>query len=302
MKIIVPGSIIGIIGGGQLGRMSAIAAASLGYKVHIFTPEKNSPAEQVSYKTTIAEYTNQAALKKFADDVDVVTFEFENIPYETVKFLENNTIVRPSWKALYISQNRLREKTFVNNLGIPTAKFFHIKNENDLAKAVKKIKDKAILKTTELGYDGKGQFTVNEKTEAKKLWGETKIQDGMLEEFVNFDKEISVIIARGIDSKSITFPITHNIHKNGILDISTAPAKINKKSEKLARSYAKKIAEELGLIGILAIEFFVTKDGKVLVNEMAPRLIIPDIGQLMLALPANLNNSFALFVVCRLAQ
>lgn len=269
--MIPPGSIIGIIGGGQLGKMAALAAANLGYKVHIFTPERNSPASHVAYKTTIAEYSNRKALKAFAENVDVITFEFENIPFNTLKFLEEVSIVRPNANSLHISQNRLREKSFVRKLSIPTADFYNINSLADLKKNLKKI-GKAILKTAELGYDGKGQYRISSVLEAESIWKSVKKPSSLiLEKFVPFQKEVSVIIARTENGKSATFPVTENVHKNGILDESTVPSAISSKTAMTAASYAKKIANELDLVGLLAIEFFVLKNGKVLFNEMAPR-------------------------------
>lgn len=266
-KIIPPGSIIGIVGGGQLGRMSAVAAANLGYKTHIFTPEKNSPASHVSYKTTVASYEDQQALKAFAESVDVVSFEFENIPIISIKYLSQYNIVRPKSEILYTCQNRLREKNFINSIEVPTNRFYEVTSIDDL----KIIKDKAVLKTSELGYDGKGQWIIDSKSDMQKIWNELEGRPAIIEEFVPFVKEVSVIVARDINGKVTTYPATENLHENGILRESKVPADINDIVDKKAQDAAKVIAEAFDLIGILAIEFFITKDDRALVNEMAPR-------------------------------
>lgn len=271
MKVIAPGSIIGILGGGQLGKMSAIAAANLGYKVHIYTPDKDSPAEQIAYKTTNGSFTDKTALKKFAAEVDVITYEFENINNEGVKFLETIANVRPGFKALYISQNRLREKTFMRENKIPVTDFCKVEDLPSFEFALKKFKNKCILKTVEMGYDGKGQFLIKPSSNPKKIWQEAKIQTGIVEEFVPFKKEVSVVVCRSLDKKTACFPVTENVHESGILRASIAPANIPDKTEKEAQSIAEKIADGLNLVGVLCVEFFVTKDDRVLVNEIAPR-------------------------------
>jgi len=271
MKTINPGATIGIIGGGQLGKMSAEAAKKLGYNTHIFCPKDGEPATLVSDKKTIAEYNDLSALEKFSNDVDVISFEFENIPAKSVEFLERTNIVRPSWKVLEISQNRVKEKTFIKNIGIKVAPFYEIKNENDLENAVNDIDaQKAILKTTELGYDGKGQITLDKNSDTKEIWKKINTNEAILEEFVPFDAEISVIIARNTNGEKSSFPPARNIHKNGILDISIAPADIDALIQRNAISIAEKIADSLDLNGLMAVEFFVVGD-ELYVNEIAPR-------------------------------
>lgn len=271
MTLIKPSGTIGIIGGGQLGRMAALAAAPLGYKVYVYSDHKNSPASHVANKTIVADYDDKKALDKFAKSVDVVTFEFENIPHKSVQILEDAVVVRPSWKVLHISQNRLREKDFINSLGIGTAPYKKVSSAKELEKAYKEIGTKCILKTIEFGYDGKGQFVIDDSTDCKKLWDEINIGTGILEGMVDFELEVSVIVARGVDGKSLPYVPVQNIHKSGILDVTIAPAEITKKTAKKAEEVACKIAENIGLIGILAVEMFVTKKGDVLVNEIAPR-------------------------------
>ncbi len=271
MKIFNPGSVIGILGGGQLGRMTALAAATLGMKTHIFTDEKDSPASHVADKVTVASYSNKKALIKFAKEVDLVTFEFENIPLKTANIVADITTFRPNLNCLAITQNRLLEKDFLNNIGVKTAKYKKIENNKDFVLAFKEVGVAGILKTATLGYDGKGQYVVNKNS---KILAELKISRSkpyILEEKIDFIKEISVIIARGIDGSSLCYVPAENIHKNGILDVSVVPAKINDKLEVKAYEIAKLIADKLDLIGILAVEFFVTKNDELLVNELAPR-------------------------------
>lgn len=268
---IPPGRTIGIIGGGQLGRMSAVAAAELGYKTHIFTPEKNSPASHVSAQTTVAPYEDEEALKKFAQGVDIITFEFENVPAASVKLLADLKPVRPGWQCLEIAQDRVREKTFASELGIPTAPWAEVRSNADLEKAIKKIGTPAILKTTRMGYDGKGQVRINQGDNATKAWEELGSDVGILEGFVDFAMEVSVITARGIDGVMESFDVVQNHHKNGILDITIAPAPVSDVLRARAIDTAEKMAEKMNLIGLLAVEMFITHDDGILVNEMAPR-------------------------------
>ncbi len=269
--MIKPGAKIGIIGGGQLGKMTAVAASMMGYKVHVFSNEKNSPAAQVATKTTIEKYSNKAALKKFAASVDVVTFEFENIPFESVKAIEKIVPVRPNSNILYITQNRIREKNFLNKIGIPTTKYQQVTSTKTLQTAYKKIGPKCILKTNEMGYDGKGQVFIDENSNLTKLWQQGKFKDAILEQVVDFKKEISVVIARSEDGGSIPYVPVENIHKSGILDTTIAPALVNQQVVDLAWERTHKIADKLNLIGLLCVEFFLSREGELLVNELAPR-------------------------------
>lgn len=271
MIIIPPGSTIGIIGGGQLGRMTALAAANLGYKVHIYTDQENSPASHVADRTTTASYENKEKLAEFAQRVDIVTFEFENIPHNSVKILEESVPVRPSWKVLHISQNRLREKDFINASGVGTAPYYSVGSADELTEAFRKIDGPCILKTVEMGYDGKGQFGVDEYMNIEALWKEAGIGLGILEGKVDFEKEISVIIARNEHGAVIPYPAVENIHKGGILDTTIAPAVVHENVASLARDIAIRLAQSIELVGIMAIEMFVTRHGDVLVNELAPR-------------------------------
>ncbi|MEI7670142.1 MAG: 5-(carboxyamino)imidazole ribonucleotide synthase [Pseudomonadota bacterium] len=269
--MIKTGSIIGIIGGGQLGRMMAIAGAELGYKIHIFTPEHDSPASHVAYKTTVASYDDKEALIKFAHEVSVITFEFENIPYESLALLEKEKSVFPSANILKITCNRVQEKTFLNEIGIETAKFRKVTNFQELQNAVKEIGLPAILKTCEMGYDGKGQATIKSDSDLLAIWQEINTQDAIVEGFVDFTIEISVIVARTSKDNSECYIPVHNIHKNHILDTTIVPANISPDLANEANNVAIKIAEKLDLRGLLAVEMFVTRDNKILVNELAPR-------------------------------
>ncbi len=269
--MIAPGSTIGIIGGGQLGRMMALAAAELGYKVHIFTPESGSPASHVAFKTTVAEYDDIKRLQDFAGSVDVVTFEFENVPFESLTLLEKLKPVRPSSQVLKVSRNRIREKNAVQALGIGTALFAEVRSLADLTAAIKKLGLPAILKTAELGYDGKGQVTIRKAEEAQAAWDAIKGAEAVLEGFVDFSMEISVIVARGPSGETQTYVPVQNIHKNHILDTTIAPAPISAALAEDAENMAVKIATSLEVVGLLAVEMFVTRDNRILVNEMAPR-------------------------------
>ncbi len=266
-----PGSTIGIIGSGQLGRMTALAAARLGYRVHVYSPEADSPAEQVADRATVASYTDLAALEAFARAVDVVTFEFENIPADSVRLLEGLVPVRPGWRVLDVAQDRISEKTFFNDLGIATAPWAKVDSPQALADAIAAIGTPAVLKTTRLGYDGKGQAKIAADTDPLTAWDSLGRAEAVLEGFIDFVGEISVIVARGPDGTARAFEPAWNVHKNHILDISTVPAPIDAALAALAVDATCRVATALDLAGLLAVEFFVTRDNRLLANEMAPR-------------------------------
>lgn len=267
----LPGSTIGVMGGGQLGRMFAIAARRMGYRVEIFTPEEESPAGQFADLTRIAEYGNESAVRRFASEVDVITFEFENIPIETVEWCAHERDVRPAGAILHIAQNRLREKNFLANAGIPLAPFRAVRNAHELSSAMEQIGRPAILKTAAFGYDGKGQQTINAREDFEEIWSASSADELVLEGAINFEKEISVIVARGADGKAATFPVCENIHRNHILDITVVPARVDDAVQKEAAELARAIAEKLELVGLLAVEMFLKANGQLLVNELAPR-------------------------------
>lgn len=260
---------IGIIGGGQLGRMICFAAHQMGFKTVILTDKENSPASFVSNKTIVSDYDNDKALQEFASLVDFTTFEFENIPLGPVRFLEEKISVFPSSKVLQITQNRLLEKDFLNSIDIKTTNYAKITSFEELEVALEKF-EKAILKTATMGYDGKGQFVLSNKEQALDAWQKTTGQKLILEKFCPFSSEISTIVARSKTGEIACYEPLTNVHKNGILDESIYPAKISQNLIIKAQEIAKKIAKELDLIGIMAIEFFVVGDN-LLVNEMAPR-------------------------------
>lgn len=263
---------LGIIGGGQLGRMSALAAANLGIKTHIYTPEKDSPASQVAAKTFIGEYGDKKKLMEFAKSVDVVSYEFENIPADTIKALKKARLVFPDVNVLEISQHRLSEKQFLNDCYIPTAKWAKATKPADIETTLKKWNAKAcIIKTTRMGYDGKGQIKFKLGDNAEKAWTLLKSKENIIEEIIDFKCEISVIIARDRFGDSVVYDPVLNEHKNHILSKTTAPAPISEAIAKKAKQYIKRLADALDLTGVLALELFVTKDGRVLANEMAPR-------------------------------
>ena len=271
MSALAPGAVIGIIGGGQLGRMSAMAAARLGYRVHVFSPEADGPAAQVSAASTVADYADLEALRRFADAVDVITFEFENLPADSLALLESLKPVRPGPRILAISQDRLLEKQFLNNAGIATAPWAEVESEAELDAAVAKLGLPSVLKTTRLGYDGKGQALLRAAGDLAPAYARLAPKPLVLEGFVDFAAEVSVMVARGVDGTVVTYDAVENRHKHHILDLTLAPAPLPQDLLAEAQDIAQRVAEELELVGILGVEMFVTADGRLLVNEIAPR-------------------------------
>lgn len=270
MSITPPGSTIGIVGGGQLGRMLARAASRMGYKTHIFTPEKDSPASHVATATTIGAYQDATALRAFAQSVDVITFEFENIPAETLVMLDAITVVRPKPSVLFTTRHRLREKEFIRAQGIATAPFAPVRTADELEQAIKTIGTPSVLKTCELGYDGKGQVVIKSPEEAAKAWASLGKTDCILEGFIDFTAEASIIVARSTHGEMRCYPLVQNIHRDHILYKTIAPAPFINEHQEAAVKIAKTLAEQLDVVGLLAVELFVTNDG-LLVNELAPR-------------------------------
>jgi 5-(carboxyamino)imidazole ribonucleotide synthase len=267
----LPGSTIGVMGGGQLGRMFCMAARRMGYRVEVFTPEEETPAGQFADLTRIADYTNESAVRRFAQDVDVVTFEFENIPAQTAEWCAELRDVRPAGKILHIAQNRLREKNALAAAGIPLAPFRAVRNAHELATAIEQIGRPAILKTAAFGYDGKGQQMINSRDDYDEIWSASSADELVLEGAIEFEKELSVIVARAPGGEMATFPACENIHRNHILDITVVPARIEPQVEHAAAELARTIAEQLDLVGLLAVEMFLKPGGELLVNELAPR-------------------------------
>ncbi|MEA2781924.1 MAG: 5-(carboxyamino)imidazole ribonucleotide synthase [Rhodospirillaceae bacterium] len=270
-QIIPAGSTIGIMGGGQLGRMTAMAAARLGYKVHSFCPEPDSPAFHVSAAKTVASYDDHAALARFADSVDVVTFEFENIPSTAAELLAARKPTRPAPLVLHIAQDRLREKDFLASAKVPTTRYLEVARAEGLERAVRSIGLPCVLKTAQFGYDGKGQVLIGRESDLDEAWRRMGAGIGILEGFVDFTHEVSVIVARGIDGAVAAFPTVENQHRHHILDTTIVPARVPDTVQMRAEAIARHIAEALGLVGLLAVEMFVTPEGEVLVNELAPR-------------------------------
>jgi 5-(carboxyamino)imidazole ribonucleotide synthase len=266
-----PNSTIGLVGGGQLGRMSALAAARLGYRCHILTREPGSPATQVSAAVTISDYQEPGGLRAFAAAVDVISFEFENVSAEGLDLLASLKPVRPSPAILRTSQDRVLEKSFLNGAGVPTAPWASVESFDELREAVERIGLPAVLKTTRLGYDGKGQAMLRRPDDLAAAYAALEPKPLILEGFIDFAQEISVVAARGEDGGYAAFDAVENRHRNHILDLTLAPARIPEAVEQQAQSIARRVAEALGLVGLLAVEMFVDARGKVLVNEIAPR-------------------------------
>ena len=271
-KIVSPGGTIGIIGGGQLGRMLSLAAARLGIKCHIFAPEPDSPAFQVAASHTIAAYGDIAALAEFARAVDVVTYEFENIPADAVTLLSSMRPVRPNAAALAALQDRVVEKRFIRGLGIETAPFAAVESEAGARDAFAAIASPAIIKTSRLGYDGKGQRRVRSAAEAVAAWHDLGRAPCILEGFVDFARELSVVAARGADGGTQCYDLVENVHEHHVLRTTLAPAHGPKLLTQQAGEIARKIADALDYTGVIATELFETRDGRLLVNEIAPRV------------------------------
>ncbi len=270
-----PDATIGILGGGQLGRMLAMAAARLGFKCHVLCPEPTSPAFDVVRRVTEADYSDKAALDRFADDVDIITYEFENVPAETAAFLAARKPVLPDPKVLATTQDRLAEKSFVASLGIATAPYAAAGSESELADALSSVGRPAVLKTRRFGYDGKGQATLHSGDDALAAWTAVGRQPSIVEAFVPFEREISVVAARGRDGKIQPFDVAENVHRNHILKVSRIPAEVTPAVAGEARRIAGRIAEAFDYVGVLAVEMFVVADGaghSVMVNEIAPRV------------------------------
>ncbi|HEX7852995.1 MAG TPA: 5-(carboxyamino)imidazole ribonucleotide synthase [Sphingobium sp.] len=272
MSSIAPGATIGILGGGQLGRMIAVAAAQLGYRTHIYAPETSGPAADVSPRWTRGAYTDSEALAGFAGTVDLITYEFENIPEATVDQLAALGHVRPNARALGIAQDRLTEKRFVADLGGRTAPFEPVASLDDLEEAIERIGSEAILKTNRFGYDGKGQARLSDPGDAVGAWNLVGRQPSILEGFVRFGSEFSVILARGADGEVRFWDSPLNVHEQGILATSTVPGGDSVAAQvDEARALARKVADALDYVGVLTLEFFASADGPVF-NEMAPRV------------------------------
>ena len=264
------GSTIGILGGGQLGRMLSVAASRLGYRCHIYEPGA-APAGDVAHKVTTAPYEDEAALRAFAANVDVITYEFENVPTSALDLLEALRPIRPNRRALAISQDRIAEKSFLNDLGLQTAPWAAVNSESELRAAAEGLGLPAILKTTRLGYDGKGQVKLEAPADIPAAWTAMNNAPCVLEGFVAFDREVSVIAARSLDGQVACFDPGENIHREGILRTTTVPAKLSPGQRSDAVLLAARILNALDYVGVMGVELFVTQKG-LLVNEIAPRV------------------------------
>ena len=270
-QIIAPGATLGVLGSGQLGRMFTIAARRMGYRVHTFSPDQDTPTGQVADREITAPYEDLDALRAFARDVSVVTFEFENVPSEAVHALDGIVPVRPSGGALYTAQQRGREKAFLSERGFPTVPFARASTLAELEQGIAAIGAPIVIKSAAFGYDGKGQHKIARSGEAERVWNALGKNEVLIEKFVSLQAEISVIAARGLDGTVAEYPPFENRHSNHILDLTTAPALVPAPIAARAREIARAILEALDYVGILCVEFFVTTDGELLVNELAPR-------------------------------
>jgi 5-(carboxyamino)imidazole ribonucleotide synthase len=271
MDAILPGAALGVLGSGQLGRMFAIAARRVGYRVHTFSPDEDTPTGQVADLEIQASYDDLDAVRRFASGVSVVTFEFENVPAATAQAAAEQAPVRPAGAVLHTTQHRIREKTFLTKAGFPLTPFRTVETAQDLASAVRELGCPAILKTADFGYDGKGQARIESAEGADAAWESIGRVPAVLEQFIAFEREVSVVAARGADGTCVDWGVIENRHRNHILDVSLAPARVSAEVSERARKIAHEVLEALDVIGVLCVEFFVEPGGLLLINELAPR-------------------------------
>lgn len=269
--MILPGATLGVLGGGQLGRMFTLAARNLGYRVIVLDPDPASPAGAVADLHLQADYDDPDALARMGAECDAITTEWENVPATTLEDLATHCPVRPSAAAVAVARDRILEKTFVRDLGLATAPFFAITCPEDLDAAVAGLRLPALLKTATLGYDGKGQIGVHNLDEARAAFAQLGDRPCVLEEKVDLAQELSVVLARGADGETVFYPVGENVHRNGILHTTRVPGQVSAAVAEHALGMARRVAEALDYIGVLAVEFFFTSDGELLINEMAPR-------------------------------
>src|SRR5689334_19518240 len=258
---ILPGATVGVLGSGQLGRMFAIAARRMGYRVHTFSPDFDTPTGQIADVEVMASYDDLDAVRKFAAGVRVVTFEFENVPAETAQAAAEYAPVRPAGRVLHTTQHRIREKTFLSRAGLPLTPFRTVHASEELARAVADLGTPSILKTADFGYDGKGQARVTSPEQAGPAWTSIGRAPAVLEQFIEFEREVSVVAARGADGSFADWGVIENRHRNHILDISIAPARVSEKVASEARRLAREVLELLDVVGVLCVEFFVQPGG-----------------------------------------
>ncbi|MDX1983736.1 MAG: 5-(carboxyamino)imidazole ribonucleotide synthase [Bryobacteraceae bacterium] len=271
MNPILPGSVVGVLGSGQLGRMFAIAARRMGYRVHTLSPDSDTPTGQVADLEVQAPYDDLDAVRKFARGVSAVTFEFENVPAGTAAAAAEYAPVRPAGSVLHTTQHRIREKTFLTSAGLPVTPFRVVRSLDDLPGAISQLGLPAILKTAGFGYDGKGQFRIEHAWQAAEAWKAIGEQEAVLEAFVHFAREVSVVAARGADGAFAHYGVIENEHRRHILDLSIAPARVSQQVEREAPELARVVLEKLDVVGVLCVEFFVTAEDRLLINELAPR-------------------------------
>ncbi len=270
-KVILPGATLGVMGSGQLGRMFALAARRMGYRVHTFSPESDTPTGQVADREVVASYDDEAAVRDFAHGISVLTFEFENVPSRTIGWAAEHCAVRPSGRVLHTCQHRLREKEFLAAAGLPVAPFRKIESAAELVAAAAEIGLPGVLKTAAFGYDGKGQRKLQPGDDLAAAWQPFDGQPAVLEKFITFEREISVLVARGLDGSIATWPVCENEHANHILDVTLCPARIPAAVAEAARTLAERVAVSLDLVGVLAVELFLLASGELIINELAPR-------------------------------
>lgn len=271
MKAILPGAAIGVLGSGQLGRMFAIAARRMGYRVHTFSPDSDTPTGQVSDVEICAAYEDLDAVRRFASSVQAVTFEFENVPAPTAAAAAECAPVRPAGFVLHTTQHRIREKTFLTRNGLPVTPYRVVWTLDELQAALLELGCPAILKTADFGYDGKGQFRINTVDQAVEAWKAIGEREAVLEAFVPFAKEVSVVAARGVDGCFAHWGVVENDHRRHILDVSIAPGRVSAKVAQRAEELARVVLSALDVVGVLCVEFFLTHDDELLINELAPR-------------------------------
>jgi len=268
---ILPGATVGVLGTGQLGRMFAIAARRMGYRVHAYSPDRDTPTGQIADVEFTSAWDDLDALRKFARGVQVVTFEFENVPAASVAAIADIIPVRPSGFLLHTAQHRAREKTFLAEAGLPVTPFALINSADDLQAAVARLGCPAVLKTASFGYDGKGQVKIATPEQALPAWERLNGQPCVLEAFIDFDREVSIVAARGVDGAIAHYGVIENTHRNHILDVSVAPADVPATVEAEAIRIVRATLEALDVVGLLCVEMFLTRDGRLLINELAPR-------------------------------
>jgi 5-(carboxyamino)imidazole ribonucleotide synthase len=268
---ILPGAALGVLGGGQLGRMFAQAAQQMGYQVIVYCPDPEAPAGQVANDFLCASYEDTNALSAFARRCAAVTLEFENIPVDSLRVIEAHTPVRPGPDVLFVTQDRLREKTFLSDKGFPVVPFVSVHSEKALHHALKTLGGPCILKTAGFGYDGKGQFKLQDDTQVADAWAAMTDQEAILEKYMAFACEVSVVGVRGMNGEFRAFPVTENRHRRQILDVSVVPARVPESVAAEAVAITQEILEWLQVVGVLCVEFFVMPDGGLIVNELAPR-------------------------------